>query len=91
MKEETQWIYQKDRNNKSGKTRSKTHLDRIISRTYLKLYVLNCTCLAQQTHNLFCTKKMTGLFVSVVGKSHFYVIEFYRCALESESRNADRV
>ena len=26
------------------------------SRTYLNLYVFNCTCLDLQTHNLFCTK-----------------------------------
>ena len=42
--------------NKTEKiTRSKTDLDRIISRTYLHEYVTNCYCLDLQRHNLVPT------------------------------------
>ena len=38
------------------------------------MYVINCSCLDLQDI-IYPRQKLTGLFVSVVGKSHFYVIE----------------
>ena len=56
---------------------SKTHLDRIIRRAELTSTSLCSTVPASiSRHIIYSRRKMTGLFVSVVGKSHFYVIEF---------------
>ena len=46
-----------DRNNISGITGGKTHLDRIISRTYLNLYAFNCSCLDLQTYKFIPDEK----------------------------------
>ena len=47
--------------------RSKTHLDRIISRTYLNLYEINCSSIC--IHVTYFRRKMAGLSVTVVGKA----------------------
>ena len=47
--------------------RSKTHLDRIISRTYLNLYEINCSSICR--HVIYSRRKMAGLSVTVVGKA----------------------
>ena len=55
---------------------SKTHLDRIIRKAELTSTWMCSTVLASiSRHIIYSGRKMTGLFVSVVGKSHFYVIE----------------
>ena len=63
---------------------SKTHLDRIIRQAELTSTCMPSTVPASiSRHNLlYSGRKMTGLLVSVVGKSHFYVIKFKRCAFD---------
>ena len=56
---------------------SKTHLDRIIRQAELTSTCMCSTVPASiSRHIIYSGRKITGLFVSVVGKSHFYVIEF---------------
>ena len=47
--------------------RSKTHLDRIIRRTYLKLNEIKCSSICR--HVIYSRRRIAGLFVSIVGKA----------------------
>ena len=47
--------------------RSKTHLNRIISRTYLNLNKIKCSLICR--HVIYYRWRIAGLFVSIVGKA----------------------
>ena len=56
---------------------SKIYVDRIIRQAELTSTCMCTTARASiSRHIIYSARKMAGLFVSVVGKSHFFVIEF---------------